>query len=97
MRLMTTPSFFFFRKSKKNQSSSGLPPYSKRALIAVTVAIPMAFGLNMPLNTFGTFIPVWGVIIINAIIIPSYMTFIIPRASKIFASWLTSTQANGCN
>ena len=88
---MSTPSFFFFRDSKKNKSNSGLPPYSKRALIAVTVAIPMAFGLNMPLTTFGSFMPVWGIIMINAIVIPSYMTFIIPRASKAFAFWLNPT------
>jgi antibiotic biosynthesis monooxygenase (ABM) superfamily enzyme len=94
---MSTPSFFFFRNSKKNKSNSGLPPYSKRALIAVTVAIPMAFGLNIPLNTFGSFMPVWGVIIINAIVIPSYMTFIIPRASKAFAFWLNSTTVKGVN
>jgi len=56
---MQTPSFFFFRTNpKKNNSNSSLPPYSKRALIAVSVAGPMAFGLNIPLNTFGTFIPV---------------------------------------
>ncbi len=95
---MSTPSFFFFRNSKKKTSnSSGLPPYSKRAIIAVLVAIPMAFGLNIPLNTFGIFMPVWGIIMINAIVIPSYMTFIIPRASKAFASWLNSTTVNGVN
>jgi len=94
---MSTPSFFFFRTNSKKSKSSGLPPYTKRALIAVTVAIPMAFGLNIPLNTFGTFVPVWGLIMINAIVIPSYMTFIIPRASKIFASWLNSTTVKGVN
>jgi len=57
----------------------------------------MAFGLNIPLNTFGTFVPVWGLIMINAIVIPSYMTFIIPRASKVFASWLNSTIVKGVN
>ncbi len=98
MNMMTTPSFFFFRtNSKKNKSNSGLPPYSKRALIAVTVAIPMAFGLNIPLSTFDTFMPVWGIIMINAIVIPSYMTFIIPKASKVFASWLNSTTIKGVN
>ena len=97
MKMMTTPSFFFFRNSKKNKSNSGLPPYSKRALIAVTVAIPMAFGLNIPLSTFGTFMPVWGIIMINAIVIPSYMTFIIPKASKAFAFWLNSTTVKGVN
>ena len=89
--MMRTPSFFFFRTNSKNTNSSGLPPYTKRALIAVSVAIPMAFGLNIPLNTFGAFMPVWGVIMINAIVIPSYMTFIIPKASKAFASWLNPT------
>ena len=92
MTMMQTPSFFFFRtNSKKNNSNSGLPPYFKRAIIAVSVAIPMAFGLNIPLNTFGSFMPVWGIIMINAIVIPSYMTFIIPKTSKVFASWLNST------
>ena len=96
--MMRTPSFFFFRtNSKKNNSNSGLPPYSKRAIIAVSVAIPMAFGLNIPLNTFGSFMPVWGIIMINAIVIPSYMTFIIPKASKVFASWLNSTTIRGVN
>ena len=96
--MMRTPSFFFFRtNTKKNNSNSGLPPYSKRAIIAVSVAIPMAFGLNIPLNTFGSLMPVWGIIMINAIVIPSYMTFIIPKASKAFASWLNSTTIRGVN
>ena len=96
--MMRTPSFFFFRtNTKKNNSNSGLPPYSKRAIIAVSVAIPMAFGLNIPLNTFGSLMPVWGIIMINAIVIPSYMTFIIPKASKVFASWLNSTTIRGVN
>jgi len=98
MTMMQTPSFFFFRtNSKKNNLNSSLPPYFKRAIIAVSVAIPMAFGLNIPLNTFGSFMPVWGIIMINAIIIPSYMTFIIPKASKVFASWLNSTTIRGVN
>ena len=88
--MMSAPSFLFFRNPKK-ANPSGLPPYTKRALIAVSVAIPMAFGLNIPLSTFGTFMPVWGIIMINAIVIPSYMTFIIPKASKAFASWLNPT------
>ena len=57
----------------------------------------MAFGLNIPLNIFGTFVPVWGIIMINAIVIPSYMTFVIPKASKRFASWLNSTTVRGVN
>ena len=95
--MMRTPSFFFFRTNSKNKQSSSLPPYSKRALVAVTVAIPMAFGLNIPLNSMAAFMPVWVVIIINAIVIPSYMTFIIPKASKLLSAWLTSTQVNGVN
>ena len=96
MKTMQTPSFLFFRiNPKKNGSNSSLPPYSKRALIAISVAIPMAFGLNIPLNTFGTFMPVWAIIMINAIVIPSYMTFIIPKASKVFASWLNSATVKG--
>ena len=97
---MTTPSFFFFRTNSKTEStSSGLPPYSKRALVAVIVAIPMAFGLNIPLNSMVSFIPVWGVIMINAIVIPTYMTFIIPKTSKLLSSWLSSssTKTNGVN
>jgi len=97
MKMMQTPSFFFFRTNSKKNNSSSLPPYTKRALIAVSVAIPMAFGLNLPLSTFGTFMPVWGVIMINAIVIPSYMTFIIPKASKAFASWLNSATVKGVN
>jgi antibiotic biosynthesis monooxygenase (ABM) superfamily enzyme len=96
---MSTPSFLFFRTNSKNSNSSGLPPYSKRALVAVVVAIPMAFGLNVPLNSMASFMPIWGVIMINAIVIPSYMTFIIPRASKLLSSWLssTTTNSNGVN
>ena len=95
--MIPTPSFFFFRTNSKTESnSSGLPPYSKRALVAVIVAIPMAFGLNVPLSSMATFVPVWGIIMINAIVIPSYMTFIIPKASKLLSSWLSSTQ-NGVN
>ena len=87
--MMKTPSFFFFRNYSK-KSKSELPPYPRRAVIAVLVAIPMAFSLNVPLNEFGAILPVWSVIMINAIVIPSYMTFIIPKASKRFASWLNS-------
>jgi antibiotic biosynthesis monooxygenase (ABM) superfamily enzyme len=94
---MSTPSFFFFRNSKKNKSNSGLPPYSKRALVAVTVAIPMAFGLNLSLDSMASFMPIWGIIMINAIVIPSYMTFIIPKASKLLAVWLNSTIVKGVN
>ena len=97
MNAMSTPSFLFFRTNPKKSNPSVLPPYSKRALVAVIVAIPMAFGLNVPLNSMASFMPVWGVIMINAIVIPSYMTFIIPKASKLLSSWLTSTQANGVN
>jgi antibiotic biosynthesis monooxygenase (ABM) superfamily enzyme len=94
---MSTPSFFFFRNSKKNKSNSELPPYSKRALVAVTVAIPMAFGLNLSLDSMASFMPIWGVIMINAIVIPSYMTFIIPKASKLLAVWLNPTIVKGVN
>ena len=97
--MMSAPSFLFFRTNSKNSNSSGLPPYNKRALVAVIVAIPMAFGLNIPLNSMATFLPVWGIIMINAIVIPSYMTFIIPKASKLLSSWLssTTTKTNGVN
>ncbi len=96
MKMMRTPSFFFFRTNSKNKQSSSLPPYSKRALVAVIVAIPMAFGLNVPLNSMISFMPIWVVIMINAIVIPSYMTFIIPKASKLLSSWLNS-KASGVN
>ena len=95
--MMRTPSLFFFRNYKKNNSNSDLPPYSRRAIVAVSVAIPMAFGLNIPLNAFGSWIPLWEIIMINAIVIPSYMTFIIPKASKVLASWLNSTTVRGVN
>ena len=96
--LTQTPNFFFFRKNHSQKTkSSGLPPYPKRAFVAVIVAIPMAFGLNIPLNSMVSFMPIWVVIMINAIVIPTYMTFIIPKASKLLASWLTSTQVNGIN
>ncbi len=97
MTMIPTPSFFFFRTNSKNPNSSGLPPYSKRALVAVVVAIPMAFGLNVPLNSMATFLPVWGIIMINAIVIPTYMTFIIPKTSKLLSSWLNPTTVNGVN
>ena len=95
--MMSAPSFLFFRTNSKKSNSSGLPPYNKRALVAVIVAIPMAFGLNIPLNSIATFLPVWGIIMINAIVIPSYMTFIIPKASKVFASWLNPSIVKGVN
>jgi antibiotic biosynthesis monooxygenase (ABM) superfamily enzyme len=99
MKMMSTPSFFFFRTNSKKikSNSSGLPPYSKRAFVAVMAVIPVAFGLNLPLNSFASFMPVWGVIMINSIVIASYMTFIMPRASKLLASWLNSTKVNGVN
>ena len=93
MKTIPTPSFFFFRTNSKNgKLNSSLQPYPKRALVAVIIAIPFAFGLNMPLNSIASFMPIWGVIIINAILIPSYMTFMIPKASKLAASWLSPKQ-----
>ena len=96
MKMMQTPSFFFFRTNSKNKQSSSLPPYSKRALVAVTVAIPMAFSLNLTLDSMASFMPLWGIITVNAIVIPSYMTFIIPKASKLLSTWLNS-KASGVN
>ncbi len=96
--MMSAPSFLFFRTNSKTESNtSSLPPYSKRALVAVIVAIPMAFGLNIPLNSMVSFMPVWGVIMINVIVIPTYMTFIIPKTSKLLSSWLNPTTVNGAN
>ncbi len=74
-----------------------VPPYSKRALVAIIVVMPVAFGINIPLNSVVSLMPVWGVIMINAVVISSYMAFIIPKASKLFASWLNPTKANGVN
>jgi antibiotic biosynthesis monooxygenase (ABM) superfamily enzyme len=93
--MIPTPPSFFFRtnNSKKTKlSTPSVTTYSKRAFIAVIVAIPMAFGLNIPLNSIVAFIPVWEVIMINAIVIPSYMTFMIPRASKLVSNWLSPKQ-----
>ena len=96
--MMSAPSFLFFRTNSKTElNSSDLPPYTKRAFVAILVAIPMVFGLNMPLSSMATFVPVWGIIMINAIVIPSYMTFIIPKASKLLASWLNPIQTNEVN
>ncbi len=96
--MMSAPSFLFFRTNSKTElNSSDLPPYTKRAFVAILVAIPMVFGLNMPLSSIATFVPVWGIIMINAIVIPSYMTFIIPKASKLLSSWLNPTTVNGVN
>jgi len=80
-----------------NASEPSLPPFSKRAIVAIIAVIPVAFGLNVSLNSFASFIPVWGVIMINSIVIASYMEFIMPRASKLFASWLNSTTVKGVN
>ncbi len=93
--MMSTPSFFFFRTNSKTNST--LPPYSKRVIVAVIVVLPVAFGLNMPLNSMMPFMPVWGVIMINALVIPSYMTFIIPKTSKLLSSWLNPTTVKGAN
>jgi len=85
---MTTTSPPFFRKNSDDTklNSSSLPPYSKRVLVAVIVAIPMALGLNISLNSMISFMPVWGIIMINVIIIISYMEFILPRISKLLSS-----------
>ena len=89
-----TPLFFFRipMNSQKKKPTSIAPPYSRRAVVAVMVAIPMAFSLNIPLNSMVSFLPVWGVIMINAIVIPSYMTFIIPKTTTLLSSWLNPTQ-----
>ena len=93
----TPPSFFFRTNNSQNTklTSSSIPPYSKRALVAVIVVLPIAFGLNIPLNSMVSFLPTWGVIMINAIVIPTYMTFFIPKASTLVSSWLNSK--NGVN
>ena len=95
--MISTPTFFFFRTKSKNAKSSTLPPYTKRALVAITVATPVAFSLNLTLDFMASFMPLWGVIMINAIVIPSYMTFIIPKVSKLLSSWLNSIQISGVN
>ena len=83
---MSFSPFFLFRTNSKTNST--LPPYSKRVFVAIIVAIPVAFGLNIPFNSMITFVPFEIVIMINAIVIPSYMTFIIPKISKMLSSWL---------
>ena len=85
---MSISPFFFVRTNSKTKSTH--PPYSKRALIAIIVAIPVAFGLNIPLNSMVSFMPFEAIIMINAIVIPSYMTFVMPKISKIFFSWMNS-------
>ena len=54
--------------------------------------MPVAFGINIPLNSVVSLMPVWGVIMINAVVISSYMAFIIPKASKLLGFWLNSTR-----
>jgi antibiotic biosynthesis monooxygenase (ABM) superfamily enzyme len=76
---------------KQIEKRTIVSPYSKRAFMAIIVAFPMAFGLNISLSPMVTFMPVWGVIMINVIVISSYMTFIIPKTSKLLSSWLGSS------
>ena len=96
MNMIQTHSFFFFRiNPKKNNSNSSLPPYSQRSLIDDSVSIPMALGLNISLSTFDTFLPVWEIIMIS--IIPSYISFIFPKTSKVFATWLNSVTVMDVN
>ena len=47
--------------------------YFKQTLVAITVVLPVSFGLNLPLNYMTSSIPIWGLITINAIVISSYM------------------------
>ena len=54
--------------------------------------MPVAFGINIPLNSVFSIMPVWGVIMINAVVIASYMTFMIPKASKLLSTWLSPKQ-----
>jgi len=79
----STP-FFFFKSNTFVRSIS----YPKRALVAIVVVLPIAFGINIPLNSFVLNLPSWGIILINAIIIPSYVELILPRITKLFHSWL---------
>jgi len=76
------PSFFFFKSDLVRSIS-----YSKRTLVAIIVVLPIAFGVNIPLNSLVLSFPIWGIILINAVIIPSYMTLVIPRTTKLFHSW----------
>ncbi len=79
-------------ETKQAENQTMVPPYSKRALVSAILVIPVAFGINVPLNSFASFMPLWGIIMINAIAISSYMTFIIPKASKLLGFWLNSTR-----
>ena len=55
-------------------------PFPKQAMIAIGVAMPMAYGLNLPLDMVASSMPLWGIILINAIVVTTYMTFMAPRA-----------------
>jgi len=91
MNMTQTPTFFFSRTNpEKNNFNSSLLHYSKRSQMVVSVDISTAFGLNIPLRSFDAFLAVWVMIMINVVVIFSYMTFIIPKASKAFATWLNS-------
>ena len=83
MALIPKTPFLFFKSNSLVSIS-----YPRRALVAIVVVLPIAFGINVPLNSLVLNLPSWGIILINAIIIPSYMTFILPRTTKLLHSWL---------
>lgn len=98
MNMMQTLSFFFFRANpKKNNSDSSFLPYSRIEYMVVSVYIPMAFGLNILLSIFDAFVPIWVTIMINVVVISFYITCIIPKFSKVFATWLNSVTARSVN
>jgi antibiotic biosynthesis monooxygenase (ABM) superfamily enzyme len=75
------------------------PPFPKQAMIAIGVAMPMAYGLNISLDLIASSTPLWGIILINAIVITTYMTFMVPRAIGWFVARQDSKMDNqdiGC-
>ncbi len=83
--------------TQQTEIQTRAPPYFKRAFVAIILVIPMSFGLNVPINFMESFMPFWGIIMINSIVISSYMAFIIPRAFKLLSTWLNSIKTNGVN
>ena len=65
--------------------------YPKQAIVAIFVAMPMIFGLNIPLDLIAS-IPFWETLLINAVVVSSYMTFMVPKATKFVFSRLKKQQ-----
>lgn len=65
--------------------------YSKQAIVAIFVAMPMVFGLNIPLDLIVS-IQFWQILLINAVVVSAYMTFMVPKATKFVFSRLKKHQ-----